>query len=68
LPLAGALAGGPAVGAAVIVAEKLLDGKLGLNKMASKQYTVTGPWDAPVVTRIETESTTVTDDAFEFDE
>jgi uncharacterized protein YhdP len=68
LPLAGALAGGPAVGAVVIVAEKLLDGKLGLNKMASKQYTVTGPWDAPVVTRIEAESTTATDDALDFDE
>jgi uncharacterized protein YhdP len=68
LPLAGALAGGPAVGAVVIVAEKLLDGRLGLNKMASKQYTVIGPWDAPVVTRIEAESTTVADDAFDFDE
>ena len=68
LPLAGALAGGPAVGAVVIVAEKLLDGKLGLNKMASKQYTLIGPWDAPVVTRIESKSTVATDDAFEFDE
>jgi len=49
LPLAGALAGGPAIGAAVIVAEKLLKGKLGLNELARKQYEVTGPWANPVV-------------------
>jgi len=49
LPLAGALAGGPAIGAAVIVAEKLLEGKLGLNELARKQYEVTGPWANPVV-------------------
>ncbi len=53
LPLAGAIAGGPAVGAAVIVAEKILGDKLGFNQMARKQYTVTGPWDAPEVTRID---------------
>jgi uncharacterized protein (TIGR02099 family) len=52
LPLAGAIAGGPVVGAAVIVAGKLLEKKLGLNKMARKQYTVTGPWAEPVVTRL----------------
>ncbi|MDX1697834.1 MAG: AsmA-like C-terminal region-containing protein, partial [Thiohalobacterales bacterium] len=55
LPLAGAIAGGPAVGAVAVVAEKLLQGKLGLNRMAQKQYTVTGSWDAPVVTRLEPE-------------
>jgi len=49
LPLAGALAGGPAVGAAVIVAEKLFEDKLGLNEIARKQYAVTGPWAKPVV-------------------
>lgn len=52
LPLAGAIAGGPVVGAAVIVAGKLLEKKLGLNEMARKQYTVTGPWTEPVVTRL----------------
>ena len=50
LPLAGALAGGPAVGAAMLVAEQLLEGKFGLNEMARKQYTVTGPWAEPVIT------------------
>ncbi len=49
LPLAGALAGGPAVGAAVIVAEKLLGGKIGINEMGRKQYTVTGSWSEPVI-------------------
>ncbi|MEZ5543014.1 MAG: YhdP family protein [Pseudomonadota bacterium] len=49
LPLAGAIAGGPAVGAAVIVAEKLLESKLRLNELARKQYEVTGPWSNPVV-------------------
>jgi len=50
LPLAGAIAGGPAIGAAVIVAEKLLGGKIGLNEMARKQYTVSGTWAEPVIT------------------
>jgi uncharacterized protein (TIGR02099 family) len=50
LPLAGALAGGPAVGAAVIVAEKLLEKQLKLNEVARKQYTVTGSWSDPVIT------------------
>ncbi len=53
LPLAGALAGGPAVGAAMIVAEKLLGGKLGVNEIARKQYAVTGPWANPVVARLD---------------
>jgi uncharacterized protein (TIGR02099 family) len=53
LPLAGAIAGGPAVGAAVIVAEKLLGGKLGLNEIARRQYSVTGPWADPLVTQLE---------------
>jgi uncharacterized protein YhdP len=53
LSLAGALAGGPAVGAVMIVAETLLKDKLEpLNKLARKQYTVTGPWTDPVVTRL----------------
>ncbi len=52
LPLAGVLAGGPAVGAAVIVADKLLQGKFGFNELARKQYAVTGPWADPVVTQL----------------
>jgi uncharacterized protein (TIGR02099 family) len=58
LPLAGALAGGPAVGAAVIVAEKLLEGKLRLNELARKQYEVTGPWANPVVKPLNTPDAT----------
>ncbi len=55
LSLAGALAGGPAVGAVMIVAETLLKDQLDpLNKLARKQYTVTGPWTDPVVTRVNT--------------
>jgi len=54
LPLAGALAGGPAVGAALIVAGTLLQDKFDhLNRLARKQYTVTGPWSDPRVTRLD---------------
>lgn len=56
LPLAGALAGGPAVGAAMLLAEQLLEGKFGLNEMARKQYTVTGPWAEPVITPLKVEA------------
>ncbi len=52
LPLAGTIAGGPAVGAAVIVAEKLLGETLGLNEIARTQYTLTGPWSEPAITRL----------------
>jgi uncharacterized protein (TIGR02099 family) len=68
LPLAGAIVGGPAVGAAALVAEKLLEGKFGLNEMARKQYTVMGPWDAPEITRIEQDSGTDVSDVDLFDE
>jgi uncharacterized protein (TIGR02099 family) len=49
LGLAGAIAGGPVVGAAVIVAEKLLGGAININEMARKRYTVTGSWTEPVI-------------------
>ncbi|MFO1351855.1 MAG: AsmA-like C-terminal region-containing protein [Gammaproteobacteria bacterium] len=49
LALAGAVAGGPVVGAAVLVAEQLL--KPGIGKIVRYQYQVTGPWDDPVVER-----------------
>jgi uncharacterized protein YhdP len=45
LPLAGVLAGGPAVGAALFVAEKLFGERM--NRLARYQYQVTGSWDAP---------------------
>jgi uncharacterized protein (TIGR02099 family) len=56
LPIAGAIAGGPAVGAAVIVAEKLLHGRIGLNEMGRKQYRVTGTWSDPVIKRLTPET------------
>ncbi|HEY0563852.1 MAG TPA: AsmA-like C-terminal region-containing protein, partial [Methylophilus sp.] len=40
-----ALAGGPIVGAAAFVAQKLL--KDPLNKIASSEYRITGTWDKP---------------------
>jgi len=52
----GALAGGAAVGAVLMVAESLLGKSYApLNKLAQKQYTVTGPWVDPVITRIRDE-------------
>jgi uncharacterized protein YhdP len=53
IPLAGTLAGGPVVGAALLVAQTLLEGKLGpINRIAQKQYSVTGPWDEPVIDKL----------------
>ena len=53
IPLAGTLVGGPAVGAVLLVAETLLEGKLGpLNRIAKKQYSVTGSWDDPVIEKL----------------
>ncbi|MHB1239109.1 MAG: YhdP family phospholipid transporter [Gammaproteobacteria bacterium] len=49
LPLAGALAGGPAVGAALFVAEHMLRGPI--QDITRYQYSVTGSWEHPVVTR-----------------
>jgi uncharacterized protein (TIGR02099 family) len=45
LPIAGAIAGGPAVGAAVFLADKLVGDKF--NRMTRIQYQVTGSWDEP---------------------
>ncbi|MFN2309842.1 MAG: YhdP family protein [Gammaproteobacteria bacterium] len=57
LPLAGALAGGPVVGAALLLADKLFARQLeGLTRFARYQYTVTGDWDAPQVTQLSPES------------
>ncbi len=45
-PVAGAIAAGPAVGAALFVAQKLFGKQL--DKITRIQYLVTGPWDDPV--------------------
>lgn len=50
LPLAGAIAGGPLVGAAVFIAQKIA-GKT-VNKFAGYQYRVTGPWADPKIEQI----------------
>lgn len=48
LPIAGALAGGPVVGAALLLADKLFAQQLeGLTSFARYQYTVTGSWEDP---------------------
>ena len=47
LPVAGALAGGPAIGAAVLVAERLL--QKGIEQATRYRYTLTGSWDDPVL-------------------
>ena len=49
LALAGAVAGGPAVGAAVLLAGQVL--KPGLEKAVSLQYAVSGTLDTPVIER-----------------
>jgi uncharacterized protein (TIGR02099 family) len=51
LPVAGALAGGPAVGAAVFVAERLL--QKGIENVTRHQYALTGSWDEPVLERLD---------------
>ncbi len=51
LPVAGALAGGPAVGAAVLLAERLL--QKGIEQATQYHYALTGSWDRPVMKLLE---------------
>src|SRR5687767_10895310 len=51
LPVAGALAGGPAVGAALLLFSQLF--KQPLKGIARGYYRITGPWDDPNVERVE---------------
>jgi uncharacterized protein (TIGR02099 family) len=53
LPLAGAIAGGPVVAVALLVAEKVMGEEV--NKLIRFQYRVTGSWDAPDIQRIRTQ-------------
>ncbi len=50
LPLAGAIAGGPVIGAAVFLADKLVGDQF--NRLTRVQYQVTGSWDKPVYQRL----------------
>ncbi len=45
----GAIAGGPVVGAGLVLIQKLL----GLDKAAQDRYTITGSWDNPVINQIQ---------------
>jgi uncharacterized protein (TIGR02099 family) len=49
LPIAGAVAGGPAVGAAVYLAQKVLGKRV--DRVTNILYTVKGPWENPTITR-----------------
>lgn len=51
LPIAGAIAGGPAIGAAVFLADKLVGDKF--NRITRIQYQVVGSWDEPVYKKLE---------------
>jgi uncharacterized protein (TIGR02099 family) len=51
LPVAGAIAGGPAVGAALFLFSEIF--KKPLKAMSSSHYRITGSWDDPVVERID---------------
>ncbi|RMH22729.1 MAG: hypothetical protein D6698_00760, partial [Gammaproteobacteria bacterium] len=51
LPLAGALAGGVGVGAAVFVIQKIFEPQI--DNAVSIQYSVTGDWSNPIVTKIQ---------------
>ena len=54
LPIAGAIAGGPVVGAAVFLADKLVGDKF--NRITRVRYQVSGSWDDPVYTKLEQKS------------
>jgi uncharacterized protein (TIGR02099 family) len=50
LPIAGALAGGPAVGAAVLLAQQLVGDQV--DAITATHYAVKGSWDDPTITKI----------------
>jgi len=58
LTLAGTLAGGPVVGAALFVADQLLPE--GMARVGSYQYTIRGPWDDPDIEPSQSSSTVET--------
>lgn len=57
LPIAGALAGGPVVGAALLLADRLFSQQMEeLTSFAHQQYTVTGSWEDPQFRALEPKS------------
>jgi uncharacterized protein (TIGR02099 family) len=59
LPIAGAIAGGPVVGAAVFLADKLVGDKF--NRITRVRYRVTGSWDDPVYEQLQQEGNRIDD-------
>ena len=47
LPLAGTLTGGPAVGAALLIAQQLIGDQM--DKISAVKYSISGPWDEPEI-------------------
>jgi uncharacterized protein YhdP len=66
LPIAGAIAGGPGVGAAVLLAERLLGSQV--NQLSKVQYQVTGSWDDPQYTRFEKPKRSIDESVYGDDE
>ncbi len=48
IPVIGALAGGPVVGAALYLAQKVIGKKV--DEASNRVYTISGPWDNPTIT------------------
>ncbi|MEJ2528699.1 MAG: AsmA-like C-terminal region-containing protein, partial [Gammaproteobacteria bacterium] len=61
IPLAGALAGGPAVGAALLIIQKIVGKQV--DKVSTTKYTITGSWDNPNIEELnqDTEGNSPTD-------
>ena len=58
LPIAGALAGGPGLAVVMYITHKLL--KDPIDKLTEFEYQVTGSWQSPVVTKIDSGATSDT--------
>lgn len=55
IPLAGALAGGPAVGAALLIIQKVVGKQV--DKVSTTKYTITGSWDNPKIVEFDRDAT-----------
>ena len=51
LTIAGTVLGGPVVGAAILLFDQAFSGRV--DSLAEAQYRITGPWDEPVIERIQ---------------
>jgi uncharacterized protein (TIGR02099 family) len=55
IPLAGALAGGPAVGAALLIIQKVIGKQV--DKVSTTKYMITGSWDHPNIKEFDQDTT-----------